>query len=388
MITQVIQALIAPLAFTFALGTHALEPIKIGTTQSLTGHYSEQGTEQLRGLQMWAADVNARGALLGRTVEIIYYDDGSRDAGTVAGFERLLDDDKADLLVGPYSSSLTLKASLVAEAHNTPMVSTAASAEEIWNRGLKNIFGADTPADDYLEGISIAADAGAKTVAVVYAETEFGREVAESMRNGDGDHDSERVIFYEGYAPDERDFTALSERIKQADADLILGVSYVSDSIALARDLRKAGATPDMLAFTIGPGLREFGDELGDEAEGIVGVVQWLRSSRQPGAEDFAYRYNQRYGSNPGVYAVIGYSAGEILEAAVRLAGTIEHSAVREQLRSMYIHALIGSYRVDKTGRQIGRRNLVLQWQDGHRRLIAPESVAEQPLIYPLPDRN
>ncbi|MDC0362125.1 amino acid ABC transporter substrate-binding protein [Halioglobus sp.] len=385
MITSLTQILVAAVALTFALSTHALEPIKIGTTQSLTGHYSEQGTEQLRGLQMWAADVNARGALLGRPVEIIYYDDRSRDAGTVEGFNTLLTKDKADLLVGPYSSSLTLKASLVAEAHDTPMVSAAASAEEIWDRGLKNIFGADTPANDYLDGISIAADAGAKTVAVVYAETEFGREVAESMRNGDGDHDSERVIFYEGYAPEERDFSALSERIKQANADLILGISYVSDSIALARDLRKAGATPDMLAFTIGPGLREFGDELGDEAEGIVGVVQWLRSSRQPGAEDFAYRYKQQYGSNPGVYAVIGYSAGEILEAAVRLAGTTDHDAVREQLRSMYFHALIGSYRVDKTGRQIGRRNLVLQWQDDHRRLIAPESVAEQPLIYPLP---
>ena len=385
MITSLTQTLVAAVALTFALSTHALEPIKIGTTQSLTGHYSEQGTEQLRGLQMWAADVNARGALLGRPVEIIYYDDRSRDAGTVEGFNTLLTKDKADLLVGPYSSSLTLKASLVAEAHDTPMVSAAASAEEIWDRGLKNIFGADTPANDYLEGISIAADAGAKTVAVVYAETEFGREVAESMRNGDGDHDSERVIFYEGYAPEERDFSALSERIKQANADLILGISYVSDSIALARDLRKAGATPDMLAFTIGPGLREFGDELGNAAEGIVGVVQWLRSSRQPGAEDFAYRYKQRYGSNPGVYAVIGYSAGEILEAAVRLAGTTDHDAVREQLRSMYFHALIGSYRVDKTGRQIGRRNLVLQWQDDHRRLIAPESVAEQPLIYPLP---
>ena len=385
MITSLTQTLVAAVALTFALSTHALEPIKIGTTQSLTGHYSEQGTEQLRGLQMWAADVNARGALLGRPVEIIYYDDRSRDAGTVEGFNTLLTKDKADLLVGPYSSSLTLKASLVAEAHDTPMVSAAASAEEIWDRGLKNIFGADTPANDYLDGISVAADAGAKTVAVVYAETEFGREVAESMRNGDGDHDSERVIFYEGYAPEERDFSALSERIKQANADLILGISYVSDSIALARDLRKAGATPDMLAFTIGPGLREFGDELGNAAEGIVGVVQWLRSSRQPGAEDFAYRYKQRYGSNPGVYAVIGYSAGEILEAAVRLAGTTDHDAVREQLRSMYFHALIGSYRVDKTGRQIGRRNLVLQWQDGRRRLIAPESVAEQPLIYPLP---
>ncbi len=89
--------------------------------------------------------------LLGRPVEVVHYDDGSRDAGTVAGFEKLMTKDQVDFLVGPYSSSLTLKASLVAEKYNTPMVSTAASAEEIWSRGLKNIFGADTPVDDYLE---------------------------------------------------------------------------------------------------------------------------------------------------------------------------------------------------------------------------------------------
>jgi branched-chain amino acid transport system substrate-binding protein len=54
------------------------EPIKIGTTQALTGHYAEFGIEQLRGLQMWVADVNSRGALLGRPVELVHYDDGSR----------------------------------------------------------------------------------------------------------------------------------------------------------------------------------------------------------------------------------------------------------------------------------------------------------------------
>ncbi|MEZ5501225.1 MAG: ABC transporter substrate-binding protein [Halioglobus sp.] len=160
----------------------AVEPIRIGTTQSLTGHYRDQGIEQLRGLQMWAADVNSRGALLGRPVEIVSYDDGSRDAGTVAGFTKLLEQDKVDLLVGPYSSSLTLKASLVAEKFDTPMVSTAASSEEIWNRGLRNIFGIDTPADDYLNGLHLAADAGAKTIALVYAKNEFGEEVAASAK--------------------------------------------------------------------------------------------------------------------------------------------------------------------------------------------------------------
>ena len=138
-----------------------------------------------------------------------------------------------------------------------------------------------------------------------------------------------------------------------------------------------------MLGFTIGPGLREFADELGAEAEGILGIVQWLRSSREPGAQDFAYRFAQRYGYHPGVYAVIGYSAGEILEAAIRLAGTTDHAAVREQLRTMYFQALIGSYHVDQTGRQIGRRNLVMQWQNNERRLVAPEQLANSPLIYP-----
>ena len=383
--TKVIRHLLLT-CFVFALAAsgvaHSVEPIKIGTTQSLTGHYSEFGIEQLRGLQMWAADVNSRGALLGRPVEIVYYDDRSRDAGTVEGFTKLIEQDKVDLLVGPYSSSLTLEASLVAEKYDIPMVSAAASSEEIWNRGLKNIFGADTPAGDYLDGIQVAKEAGAKTVAIIYAETEFGTEVATSSRQSMED---DRLVFFEGYAPEQRDFAALAQRLKEVDADLIFGVSYLEDSVAIVRDLKTAGVKPRMLGFTIGPGLREFADLLGADAQGVVGVVQWLRSSREPGAQDFAYRFNQSYGYNPGVYAVIGYSTGEILEAAVRLAGTTDHEAVREQLRTMYFRALICPYNVSENGRQKGRRNYVLQWQDDQRRLVAPENIANSTLIYPLP---
>lgn len=360
------------------------DAIKIGTTQSLTGHYSEFGIEQLRGLQMWAADVNARGKLLGRPVEVVHYDDGSRDAGSVAGFEKLLTKDQVDFLVGPYSSSLTLKASLVAEKYNTPMVSTAASAEEIWSRGLKNIFGADTPVDDYLNSLHIAADAGAKTIALIYARTEFGEELAASSRK-QMEKRGLKLVLDEGYAPEQRDFAALAKRLGKINADVVFGISYLDDSIALVSALKKEGVKPKMLGFTVGPGLREFGDRLGSDAEGVVGVVQWLRGSRQPGAEDFAYRFNQLYGYSPGSYAVLGYSAGEILEAAVRLAGTTDHDAVREQLRTMYFRALVGAYQVDETGRQKNRHNYVLQWQNDHRVVVAPEEVAQSTLIYPLP---
>lgn len=378
-------ALALPLSVAAQSGTlKTVEPVRVGTTQSLTGHYSEFGIEQLRGLQMWAADVNARGALLGRPVEIVYYDDGSRDAGSVAGYQKLIEQDHVDILVGPYSSSLTLKATLVAEEHNIPMITAAASAEEIWDRGLKNVFGADTPAGDYLRGLHVAADAGAETVALIYAQTDFGKEVAADMTKNDDRHGL-RIVMHEGYAPEQRDFTALAKRLGEVNADVIFGVSYFEDSVEIVRALKKAGVKSKMLGFTIGPGLREFSDQLGPDAEGILGIVQWLRDSREPGAQDFAYRFHRLHGYNPGVYAVLGYSAGEIVEAAIRLAGTTEHDAVREQLRTMYSQVLIGSYRVDDTGRQISRNNYVLQWQDNQRRLVAPELIADRPLIYPRP---
>lgn len=375
---------VVALALCCAFNVHSAEPIVIGTTQSLTGHYEEFGTEQLRGLQMWVADVNARGSLLGRPVELIHYDDGSRDAGSIDGYNRLIEQDKVDLLVGPYSSSLTLEASLVAEQHNMPMVATAASSEEIWNRGLKNIFGVDTPTGSYISGFGIAAEAGAKSVALVYANTEFPIEVAKAVRAKAASTGIE-VLLDESYEPEERDFSGLVQRLARADADFIMGASYLEDSIAMVREIRKQQLKPKVLAYTVGPALREFGDQLGADAEGVIGVVQWLRSVPVPGSEDFAYRYRQRYGQNPGVHAAIGYSAGQVLEAAVRLAGTTEHDAVREQLRTMYFRSLLGRYQVDEAGRQIGKRNYVLQWQDDQRRLVAPTHLADRELIYPLP---
>jgi len=369
-----------------AAGAQAAEPIRIGTTQSLTGQYKDFGTEQLRGLQMWVGDVNSRGALLGRTVELVYYDDGSDANNSVKLYRKLIEQDKVDLLIGPYSSDLTLAASNVAEQHNMPMLTTAASAEAIWSRGYRNIIGIDVPAGDYLSVLmsNPASSRGAKTAALVYADTEFGNEVASGARRMAQDGRTP-LILDESYPGEQRDFTALAQRLRKASPDLILGITYLDDSIALVRALKKAGVKPKMMALTVGPSQFEFGDALGADAEGVVGIVQWLRSVRLPGAQDFAYRYRRLYGNNPAVHAAIGYSAGQVIEAAVRLAGTTDHDSVREQLLTMEFTSLLGQYNVNETGRQIGKKNYLLQWQDGHRRLVEPKVLAERELIYPMP---
>jgi branched-chain amino acid transport system substrate-binding protein len=374
-------------ALSLAAGAQSAETITIGTTQSLTGPFQNFGTEQLRGLQMWVDDVNGRGMLLGQPVELVHYDDASDAARSVALYGKLIEQDKVDLLVGPYSSELTLEASKVAEQHNFPMVATAASADEIWSRGLKNIFGVDIPSSRYMdvdENSEVFKLLGVKTIAVVFAQTVFAQDVVRGIR-GYASRKGLRIVLDEAYPEHQTDFTDLADRLAQADADVIFGISYLDDSVALVRALKKANVKPKMLALTVGPALSEFGEQLGADAEGVVGVVQWLRSVRQPGAQDFAYRYRQRYGNNPGVHAAIGYSAGQVLEAAVRLAGTTDHDALREQLGSMEFRSLMGMYKVNESGRQEGKRNYLLQWQEGHRRLVAPKNLAEREMIFPLP---
>jgi branched-chain amino acid transport system substrate-binding protein len=367
--------------------SHAAETIRVGTTQPLTGKFKDFGEEQLRGLQMWVHDINARGALLGKNVELVHYDDYSEADRSALLYRQLIENDKVDLLVGPYSSGTTLAASTIAEQHNFPMVASAASAEQIWQRGYKNIFGIDVPAANYMNiAIAVAQENGAKTFDLISSEGDFSQDVANGVRREIASRGL-TLLMDEVYQLDQTDFSALAKKLHNSKGDVLLGATYLHDSVAIRKAIMAHGGTPrvkkDMVALTVGPALRAFGDEFGPAAEGIVGVVQWLRSVHKPGAQDFAYRYRLKYGHNPGVHAAIGYSAGQVLEAAVRLAGSIDKDAVREQLKTMTFHSLFGQYKVDETGRQIGKRNFLLQWQDDRRRLVAPSDVAERKLIYP-----
>ena len=365
--------------------SHAADTIRVGTTQPLTGKFKDFGEEQLRGIQMWVHDINGRGSLLGKNVELVYYDDYSEADRSAVLYRQLIEKDKVDLLIGPYSSSTTLAASTIAEQHNFPMVASAASAEQIWQRGYKNIFGTDTPSANYMDiAIAVAQENGAKTFDLISSDSAFSRDVADGVRKELASRGL-TLLLDEVYQLDQVDFTALAKKLRDSKADVLLGATYLEDTLAISRAFRASGGKPrkDMVALTVGPALREFGDEMGPAAEGVVGVVQWLRSVKKPGAQDFAYRYRLKYGYNPGVHAAIGYSAGQVLEAAVRLAGSIDKDAVREELKKLEFHSLLGNYKVDETGRQIGKRNYLLQWQDDRRRLVAPPDVAERKLVYP-----
>lgn len=370
------------LALTIAAGAYAVEPIRVGTTQSLSGPYEDFGTNQLRGLQMWVGDVNARGALLGRPVELVYYDDESDPDRSVELYQKLVKEDKVDLLIGPYSSDITMAASQVAEANDIPMLTLAASAEKIWAQGYENIVGLDTPSTRYMDiAIDEAVAQGAKTMALVWVDTDFGRQVVGGVRSKASDLGLRIVMDQSG--DDIADIPAMVDQLGAVNADVIMAIAYLEGAVDLVGELKRKNVKPKMLVFGVGASLAEFGQQLQGDADGVVGVVQWLRGIKMPGAQDFAYRFRKLYGNNPAAYAALGYSGGEVIEAAVRLAGSTDHAAVREQLHTMVFNSLLGIYKVDANGRQVGKNNYLLQWQGKDRRLVAPAIVAETKLIYP-----
>jgi branched-chain amino acid transport system substrate-binding protein len=375
---------ISSCALLMAQATLAAEPIRVGVTASLSGAYAAPGGDLLDGLKMWADDVNARGALLGREVEIVSYDDQSDPDTSARLYEKLISDDKVDLLIGPYSSDVTLAASNVAEAHGFPMVSGSASSTDIWSRGYRNIFQVATPADRYMDLlIKSASDAGLTTIALAYAGSDFPRGVARGVRIKAAAAGM-TLVFDEEYPEDSTDFTDLVRRIKASRPDLLIGGTYLNDSIALVREAKRQNFSPKALAFTVGPALVEFGDTLGTDADGILGVVEWMRSGRVPMAYDFSFRYKEITGHNAGAHAAYGYAAGQVLEAAVRLADSLDKDAVRAQLREMKFGSLLGRYRVEDSGRQLEKETFVMQWQDGQRLLVLPKQFRAGPIIYPL----
>jgi branched-chain amino acid transport system substrate-binding protein len=385
---QLPALLVAALALWYAVGLQAVlaaEAIRVGATASLSGVYAGPGQNQLEGLKMWAHDINARGALLGRKVELVYYDDESDPDTTRQLYQRLINDDMVDLLIGPYSSDLTLVASDVAEQNNFPMVAAGAAASDIWSRGYRNIIQVDAPAYEYMDLLikSAKENAGLTRIALVYPAADFSREVAEGVRAKAAEQGME-IVFDEEYPLDSTEFSDLVRRMRLSAPELVIGATYLDDSIALVREAKRQQLSPKAMAFTVGPALPEFGDALGDDADGVIGVVSWMRSGRVPMAYDFSFRFKEQFGRNAGVHAAYGYGAGQVLEAGVRLAGSLDKDAIRQQLHGMVFRSLLGNYRVDETGMQKGKTIFLMQWQNGYRLLVSPKELRDAEIIYPF----
>ena len=110
----------------FSAPARAADPIKVGFSMALTGSVAQNGKQLIIALELWRDDVNANGGLLGRPVQLVYYDDQSNPANVPAIYTKLITVDKVDLLLGPYATNMAAAAMPVIMQHNMTTISILA----------------------------------------------------------------------------------------------------------------------------------------------------------------------------------------------------------------------------------------------------------------------
>ena len=365
-------------------------PIKIGASLSLTGTYAKLGKNQHEGYQLCQKDLNARGGLLGRKVELAVYDDQSMPATAVRLYEKLITEDKVDGVMGPYSSPVTEAVANVSEKYKKVMVSPLAATTSIFKKTPRRqyIFMVISPAEVYLEGlVDMAAKRGLKTVAVVNEDTLFSKAAASGAAEL-AKKKGLQVVYQEAYPKGNTDFSALLTKVKAQNPDVIAAATYFDDAVALTRQMRELGVNPKMYGVTVGGDLPEFYDTLKQNAEYIYGATQWEPTLPYPGNQEFFEAYKKDFGHEPSYHSAAGYAGCMIYADAVKRAGSLDSDKVREQLLKLETKTLFGDYKVDADGFQLAHKMVTFQWQGEKKVTVWPDELAKGKPKFPTPPWN
>jgi len=377
--TAALVAILAPIP------AHAQAPIKVGASLSLTGTYAQPGSYQKEGYELCADHVNAKGGLLGRKIEFVFYDDQSMPATGVRLYEKLITEDKVDAVMGPYSSPITEAVANVSEKYQKVMVSPLAATTSIFKKGRKYIFMVISPAEAYLDGlVDMAARRGLKTIAVINEDTLFTKAsavgVAEIAKKK-----GMQVVFQEAYPKGNTDFSALLTKLKAANPDVIAASTYFDDAVAITRQMKELNVNAKMYGVTVGGDLPKFYELLKQNAEYVYGATQWEGNLPYPGQKEFVDSYQKKFGHEPVYHSAAGYAGCVIYGEAVKRAGTLDSDKVRDQLLKLETRTFFGDYKVDGDGFQVAHKMVMFQWQDGKKVTVWPDDLANGKPRYPTP---
>lgn len=366
--------------------TYGDNSILIGATISEEGQYEKLSFMVYNGYKVWVQEVNARGGLLGRPVKLITYNDKSQKKLVAPLYEKLILEDKVDLLLSPYGSTLTLEAAKVADKHNYVMLAATASSLEIWKQGFRNIFGVYSTADRYFIGfLDLIARQQIDNVGIIYHNSSFNISAATGSSRW-AELFGIEVAFYEMYNEPEKQLSSLVKQLKEKKVESLIFCGYPDDGYLFLQLLKVNRFKPRAVALTITPALDDFYTLIGPFAENIFGPSQWEADERLPfpGVAKFIIDFSTLTGGiMPSYQACSAYSACTILEKAVHSVGVLEQSEIRRYIHNLDTVTIMGRFKVDIAGRQIGHNSIIIQWQDQKKEIVYPTEMGTKPPYIP-----
>jgi branched-chain amino acid transport system substrate-binding protein len=380
-------------------------PVKIGMSMPQTGSLGAGGQAALVALRLWVDDVNQKGGLLGRKVELIAYDDQTNPANTPGIYTKLLDVDKVDLLIAPYGTVPT--APIMPLVKQRGLLLMGNFSFQVNHKVQHDMWFNNSPWNDatsWSDGFFKNGEkVGAKTIAFLAADQEFAQNLANGAREL-AKKAGIKAVYDQNYPPTTTDFSSPMRAIRAAKPDMVFVMSYPNDSVAIVRAVNEIG---------VGSGVKMFGGgmvglqftpnmvNLGSQLNGIVNYNSYVPGMKFPGIEDFLARYAKRAAEakvDPlGFYLPpFNYAIGQILEQATAATKSLDHKKLAAWLHQNEVKTIVGPIRWDKSGewakprvvqaqfRGVADNNLDQWRQPGKQIVLYPDEYKSGDVIAPF----
>jgi branched-chain amino acid transport system substrate-binding protein len=368
-------------------------PVKVGMSMPQTGSLGAGGQAALLALRMWVDDVNAKGGLLGRKVELIAYDDQTNPALTPAIYSKLLDVDKVDLLIAPYGTvptapimPLVKQRGLLLMGNFSFQVNAKVQHDMWFNNAPWN------DASSWSDGFFRAGQkAGAKTVAVLAADNDFAQNLANGAR-ALAQKAGIKSVYDQNYPPTTTDFSSLIRGIRAAKPDMVFVMSYPNDSVAIMRAVNEIGVGSSVLIFgggMVGLQFTPIMTSLGSLLNGVLNYNSYVPGMKYPGIEDFLERYSKKAAEakvDPlGFYLPpFNYAIGQMLEQAVAATKSLDHKRLADYFRKSEVKTIVGPIRWDKNGEWANPRVVQAQFRGvADKDMEQFRKAGKQVVVYP-----
>jgi branched-chain amino acid transport system substrate-binding protein len=366
---------VAVAAFGRTSGLFAQQPpIKIGMSMAQTGGLAGGGKASLLGIEIWRDDVNAKGGLLGRKVELVVYDDKSSASETPAIYSKLLDVDKVDLLFAPYATVPTAPILPLVKQRGLLLIGNfsfqvnSKIRHDMWFNNAP--WG---PADSWATAfLDIGAKAGGKTIALLTADQEFAQNLAVTARDVAKKRDMP-IVFDQAYPPNTVEFSSIIGALNASKPDIVYVASYPPDSAGILRAVNEIGIADGVKIFGGGMVGLQFAavmTSLGSLLNGVVNYNTWLPepSMYYDGTKAFFEAYTKRAIEakvDPlGYYlAPFGYASGQLIEQAITATGSLDQKALAQYLRDHEHKTIVGPIAFSADGERKETATLMAQFR-------------------------
>jgi branched-chain amino acid transport system substrate-binding protein len=408
LIRKILAAAALVLTVAFAAPSHAADPIRVGCSMALTGGVASIGKQVLAALQIWRDDVNAKGGLMGRPVELVFYDDQSNPANVPAIYTKLIDVDKVDLLIGPYATNMVAPAiPVIMQFKKTTIgiLANAANSQFHYDQYFSMLPTGPEPKKAFSTGffeLAAAQNPKPKTVAIVAADAEFAQNAAEGARENIKTMGFD-LIMDKSYPPSTTDYAPIMRAVQAANPDVVFVAAYPPDSVGIVRAAKEIGLSPKMFGGTfIGLLVTPIKMQLGPLMNGIINNEVFLPAPSFvfPGTKEMLAKYQviaKAQGLDPlgWGFAPLGYAAGQVLAAAVEGTKSLDNVKIADYIRGHSFQTVVGDITFGKDGEWAKSRvvftqfqnvtgNTLDQFQDASREVIVwPNELKSGNVIYP-----